>query len=650
MKKIYLFSLSMAISFCAISQSSSERFIHDQAIKSNSVSFLNGAKNTPFWTEDFADGIPGTWTNSIASWVYRGINTIPDNNVGGQGAYSGINNTPQTNDPINSATSDNGFIIFDSDYYDNNGVIGAFGTGMHPTPHNGELMTEMIDMSTYSDVALTFNSYYRTFAGQAFVDFYVGGVLIERVQIHSNITVNNSTSIDEVAFVRVPFAVVGNPDVQISFVFEGTTNIVNTFSGYYFWQIDDIALSETPENLIAIEDVVIGGYWLDYSNYTGTGINGIIGLDYSVTPLSQLSNHPYVIEGVLRNLGYADQNTKLKYDVTGSGIYSGSSPLTSVLAYSPTNTVDSAIVGTTPLSPAIGVYDIAIWGESDSLSTGTSITTDTIKKTIELTDYIYGKDLGSTSPSSIILGGPGDQWHYTTRYEMYANEILYSVRAYITGESVPGAIIRAIIYEVDTTAASDVSIYATSDNYIITPQDTGTWINIPITDITLNPVSLFSGYAYQCGLVGFQSSVDSSFVGTSGTSMYNGEHMRFDEFGLNPNPNGAAGTPTWYYSTRTPMIRMNFDPASASVTPAGLENLKSNISIYPNPSNGIFAIELDITSEYDVTVYNALGQRVHEFSSNSMIMQVDLSSFDKGMYTLEIEAENITYCENIIIE
>ena len=46
---------------------------------------------------------------------------------------------------------------------------------MYPCPHVGDLRTDMIDMSSYSDVTLKMNSYYRTFAGQAFVDFYVNG-------------------------------------------------------------------------------------------------------------------------------------------------------------------------------------------------------------------------------------------------------------------------------------------------------------------------------------------------------------------------------------------------------------------------------------------------------------------------------------------
>ena len=43
--------------------------------------------------------------------------------------------------------------------------------------------------------------------------------------------------------------------------------------------------------------------------------------------------------------------------------------------------------------------------------------------------------------------------------------------------------------------------------------------------------------------------------------MYNGEHSLFDELGLNSQ---SAGTPTWYYITATPMVRMNFDPGNVN--------------------------------------------------------------------------------------
>ena len=631
MKKIYITICALAISVSAIAQSSFDALTLAKGKKSNKSILMNAEKSTPFWSEDFANGIPTTWTNSTAPWVYRGTSTSPNNTVGGQGAYSGINNSPASNSPIASATASNGFIIFDSDFYDNNGTPGAFGTGMYPTPHNGDLRTDMIDMSSYADVMLTFNSYYRTFAGQAFVDFYVAGVFVERVQVHANIAVNDATFMDEIALVRVPFSVVGNSDVQMSFVFEGSTNSNNGFTGYYFWQIDDLTLAETPANIIEVEDVVVGGFWMDYANYSGLGFNGIVGLDYTVTPTSQLANHPYVIEGVLRNSGASDQASILRYEAFGTGAYSGASASTSVLAFSPTNTIDSVVVTTTPsLSPAIGGYGIAIWGESDSSGVITTVS-DTTYKMIEISEYIYAKDLGeANSNNSWILGGPGDQWHFTTRFEMYADEALSALRVYITDESVIGSEVKAILYELDTNVAAasgGVVFLDESDNYTITSNDLGSWVDIPF----VSPINLFNGYAYEFGIAGFQHPTDSVYIGTTDNSLYNGEHSLFDEFGLNPNDPADLGTPTWYYLTRAPMVRMNFDPSLI----AAVSDVKQTVfNTFPNPTNGIFTIELEANKKYDVTVNNAIGQTVILTTIRGMNTTIDLSNFGKGVYTV----------------
>ena len=159
--------------------------------------------------------------------------------------------------------------------------------------------------------------------------------------------------------------------------------------------------------------------------------------------------------------------------------------------------------------------------------------------------------------------------------------------------------------------------------------------------------------------------------------MYNGEHNVFDEFGLSTQ---SAGTPTWYYTTRSPMVRLNFDPSSATVqtfncvgtscvdpgdgtgsysslstcqancTSTGLEETELGFSIYPNPSEGVFAIKLDAASIYDVTVYNVLGQTVFSTVTSNVITTIDFTSFDKGIYTVELKGKHSIYTERVIVE
>ena len=139
--------------------------------------------------------------------------------------------------------SSTGFMIFDSDYYDNNGTVGNFGNGPYPTPHNGDLKTDMIDLSGYTDVMVKMNSYFRTFQGQAFIRFYVNGTYNSQVEVHTDLDVNDSSPDDAVLLVRMPNSVPGNANVQIEFQFEGTTQSNVNGSGYYFWMIDDIELN-----------------------------------------------------------------------------------------------------------------------------------------------------------------------------------------------------------------------------------------------------------------------------------------------------------------------------------------------------------------------------------------------------------------------
>ena len=55
-------------------------------------------------------------------------------------------------------------------------------------------------------------------------------------------------------------------------------------------------------------------------------------------------------------------------------------------------------------------------------------------------------------------------------------------------------------------------------------------------------------------------------------------------------------------------------------------------------------------AKYDVAVNNILGQIVYETTTTSMNTIIDLSSFEKGIYTIELKNNNITYTEKIIVE
>jgi len=78
----------------------------------------------------------------------------------------------------------------------------------------------------------------------------------------------------------------------------------------------------------------------------------------------------------------------------------------------------------------------------------------------------------------------------------------------------------------------------------------------------------------------------------------------------------------------------------------------NTINIYPNPSHGLFRIEiLDITSEnYIIKIVNINGKIVYYNETNSKYNQLDLSNYTKGVYFISIEADQSIKTEKIIID
>ena len=624
MKKILLSVLASILFLFSHSQVSNLKFTYDKEKTgyANQVSD-NLRQSAPFWSEDFQSGIPTSWINSTAPWVYRGPGTPPGTGVGSQGAYD------QNSTPIASPTANNGFIIFDSDYYDNNGVQGAFGTGMYPCPHVGDLRTDMIDMSSYSDVTLKMNSYYRTFAGQAFVDFYVNGNFNSRVQVHSDIATNDATFTDQVALVRVPFSVAGNSNVQLSFVFEGTTNVINGFSGYYFWMIDDLELMETPSFLLETVDANHGGWEVGYATTTGFGI------DYTFKPLTQSAANPYMFELKVANAGAKNLNgIKMNVSVNnaiGSQVFSSSSDTTTL------DILDTATyLANQTYDPAtIGVYDISYWAASDSV-----LSSDTIQMQAVITDSVYGRDYGSPDGDWRVARDCGGL-QLLNIFDIYNNEQVSSASAHIADYSRPGTPVYAVLYEVDTTQSPWAFIQlAQTDDYSLQAQDIDNWINLafkPAYSIFPGPHAIaIGGYAHPLDTFGVSTSGDAEVL-----------MSRIQDNGCNL---GTQAFGYWYYISNTPMIRMNFGSTWPSTV--SLEKYK-NLRIFPNPAQNSLNIELldPISEDIVLEIFDIAGKLVlNERIENCQIKTIDVSHMDKGNYMLSLKNKNYSTKTKITIK
>jgi hypothetical protein len=67
---------------------------------------------------------------------------------------------------------------------------------------------------------------------------------------------------------------------------------------------------------------------------------------------------------------------------------------------------------------------------------------------------------------------------------------------------------------------------------------------------------------------------------------------------------------TWYYTTSTPMVRMNFDPS------VGVNEVEDNLGlrVFPNPANEVINISLNKEVSATLTLLDVSGKVVKNTS------------------------------------
>jgi len=576
---------------------------------------------SPIWSDDFSD--PGNWiinhdqTSCDLDWQI--------------GSNSCTGSYPTAD--ILSTTASNGWAMIDSDAY-------GGATGGTEVEDCWLTMANPVDLTGYTDVNIEFETNYRSYNSEkAYIVVGIGdgagNVTWPDLDPNSGTAASNvfapfdtyasgdATTNPQLMSVNISSALVGlTPtelaDIYIRFHWTGTWG--------YAWFVDDVAIIETPEHELRFGAETFGGWWIGYQSTLGAGT------DYTFYPMSQAVAQPYTLEGVIRSTGIQTQNNSTMYveiDAVGGMITSLSSTPIS-LSSGQNDTAET----TTTFSPTnMGLHNISFWASSDSFPTTPVITRSTI-----VTDTIYGVDYDWNSDGSSASG-----YAYLSRqncgqvlanvFDIYANTTLTSISFHVSSESVAGADVTVELYEDDP--AGDPIFLDQSNSYELQLSDIGNWVTISLN------APLLAGTSYLAGVHGVQHPTDTVGISTSGNDHATGYIQD------NGCEIGTGGLGAWYPSSAR-LIRMNFGPVAPPSAINDIKNLQFNV--YPNPTNGVFTIELNGNAKYEVTVNNVLGQTVYATSVTSMNTTIDLSSFEKGIYTIELKNSKITYTEKVIVE
>jgi hypothetical protein len=96
----------------------------------------------------------------------------------------------------------------------------------------------------------------------------------------------------------------------------------------------------------------------------------------------------------------------------------------------------------------------------------------------------------------------------------------------------------------------------------------------------------------------------------------------------------------------------NINDNGGQLTSVDLAKKEVEFNIYPNPSNGIFNLQLNNKVEsYNLSVYNLLGKQIYSkvFTNKLSIKTLDFSALTKGIYMLNINNGESSSSKKIII-
>ena len=621
MKKFLLSLCAIIVATATFAQSNLVNMPNDNltkgySIMSNTPNFTpsaSAAAPATIWSDDCSDASAWVFTNSSTLNIDWAIEMDPNATPAG-GALT----------PMGSATAQNGFMMVSSDA--DGGATDADGTTISCEFTNAT----PIDLTNFPNVQLTFEHNFRWWHDTRVVrvsgDNGVTWVEIDEISNDQTYSYPDQSSDNpQMSTYDISAVAGGQSEVLVQFYYND-----NDWWAWY-WAVDDIAISELPDNLVVSSEEVMGGWWIGYQTTGG------LGQDYTFNPISQATANPYAFEAVLRNGGIGTQDVTMNVEVTEDA--SGTSVLSTTanvltLASGQQDTV-AANATFTPANP--GLYNIDIWSVADSAGLGNTITyTDTTTKMTMVTDYIYGKDYGSAD-GYWRLNRPIGGFEVSSNYDIFAAADLYSVDVHISDWSIVGSVVFATLYEEDISGGDPIPLDVT-DDYTITSADLGAWVNIPF----LSSQSLLEGTGYRISVGANQHPTDTVGIDMSGSGDYSSQGIWDPEDVFE----GTAGAQWWTISD-IPMLRMNFNPSTISAVP----DVKQTIfNVYPNPSTGEFVIALDATAKYDVTITNVLGQTVYATSTNTMETTIDLSNFDKGVYTVELKNNDSVFTEQVIVE
>jgi len=559
------------------------------------------------------------WQETFDDSIATGVNGLPNN-------FSYTPNSTIIDDQWQyQGESPDGYI--GRGWYANVAISETFYTDAHTVPTNNPALYVDFTNSFYWMIEQGSDSlciYYSIDGGSSYTILWSNRdqTLVEA----SGVAWPYPSWVWQTARIQLPLTTIGQ-DISFKFTFEGSTA-----NGIY---VDNIMLVEIPNYDIEMTECAV------LNSYLST--NDTVYLDglYQLLPIDQKRNFVDMRASV-KNYGMQSANNILYStsltDASGTVVaqkdtnyMQNGQDLTNFLdidmfACQGFDNIDNVDIGTYTLTTNLSFDNV----DEDTLNNIFSID---IEYTYESFNGLLARNTDITGELGLHQydgSADGDQIgiNFTVLNEITTNGAIIPIGPSTTDNT--GFTLR--LYKWDGSAWQQIAF---SDDVYTTSADAGTNIDVDY----LNPVTLCPGEEYRMVV---------SAHWTAGTSkitfgIFN-EYKDFLNQSLLYAPASALNIGgTWYYITNIPCFYVKFATITRSTRSCAIigsvtEDPRKDIeiSVYPNPTNGIVNIDIINAESSKIEVYNILGNLVlTEYKQYNL----DLSNLKDGQYIIKVYTE-----------
>ena len=563
--------------------------------------------------------------------------------TGSLGAYARV-----LDSTLISPSEANGAAMFSSDFLDNNGTQGAFGTGPAPAPNGGELISPTMNLTGQNNMLLKFNQFFRNFqTDSTYVTWSEDGGTTWKapVPVYTNtlVTTNTSTSSNDVELVPLKGSK-GTANFKVKFVYKGR---------YYVWVIDDVQLLTNANNIKIDQD--------------------FYAIPNRFTPASQVDSIPFLAD--ISNQGNNNAtNLQLTANISArssTGVL-GASLFTTTLNYPNMkggDTIQNKLFPKQYLPPSTrALYYILYALKSDSANIGGN---DTIVSPFTVTDTIFAKEDGVVSTiTTVDFTGQTDHSIRVGNYFYCPNGKGYQASSCTFGisaiDSLKGQTIGVRLYKwVDTHHDSLIHPEDRGDPIGFNDWTVPTKLNGTTDTLLTLPLIPVSASAKQVTLdnkgeylmmIEYENPKGATpdlFFQFNSNFDYSASVFASQQLGK-PRYAGIIGTnrnsgiwPTATFSgvqyKFVPIVKLNIAKIASATNDLPTAN---KMEIYPNPTKDAINVDLDLVSaspELSLKIFDINGREVITRvlkNAQKESVNFDVRQFASGTYLMQVIAKD----------